>query len=393
MYLFEYAEKDTVVYEGSATSSRNVGFDPILEVRKDMSDGGGTKNISRILIKFDLGEISSSVVDGVIPSDAKYYLNLYDAGSRELRRDDTIFAFPISASWSSSVSTWDEGDGRFDDNPESTQGCSWKYVDGDLARQQNKWVSGSSIEGPRWYSGSAEQYSLESTASIGKHSDTHDVRFDVSGIVKNWIYSGSTYVNHGFIVMRDGNFGATDTGSAEKDGIDRGHLKFFSTETNTIFPPRLEVEYDDSSFSTGSLLPLTGSGLEDAVIYTKNLRETYMEKSTPKIRIGARERFAERAVSTQSPYSTVKYLPSGSRDLKDGAYYSIKDADSDFTLVPFSTGSIISCDSDGNYFKVDMNSFQVDRVYKFIFKVISGSGTSEGFTNLYDDNYTFRVTK
>ena len=79
--------------------------------------------------------------------------------------------------------------------------------------------------------------------------------------------------------------------------------------------------------------------------------------------------------------------------LKDGAYYSIKDADSDFTLVPFSTGSIISCDSDGNYFKVDMNSFQVDRVYKFIFKVISGSGTSEGFTNLYDDNYTFRVTK
>ena len=200
-------------------------------------------------------------------------------------------------------------------------------------------------------------------------------------------------MNHGFIVMRDGNFGATDTGSAEKDGIDRGHLKFFSTETNTIFPPRLEVEYDDSSFSTGSLLPLTGSGLEDAVIYTKNLRETYMEKSTPKIRIGARERFAERAVSTQSPYSTVKYLPSGSRDLKDGAYYSIKDADSDFTLVPFSTGSIISCDSDGNYFKVDMNSFQVDRVYKFVFKVISGSGTSEGFTNLYDDNYTFRVTK
>ena len=61
-----------------------------------MSDGGGTKNISRILIKFDLGEISSSVVDGVIPSDAKYYLNLYDFGSRELRRDDTIFAFPIS---------------------------------------------------------------------------------------------------------------------------------------------------------------------------------------------------------------------------------------------------------------------------------------------------------
>ena len=57
---------------------------------------------------------------------------------------------------------------------------------------------------------------LSQPHSIGKHSDTHDVRFDVSGIVKNWIYSGSTYVNHGFIVMRDGNFGATDTGSRKR---------------------------------------------------------------------------------------------------------------------------------------------------------------------------------
>ena len=87
----------------------------------------------------------------------------------------------------------------------------------------------------------------------------------------------------------DGNFGLTDT-VCEKDGIDRGHLKFFSTETNTIFPPRLEVEYDDSSFST-ALLPLTVSSLEDTVIYTKNLRETYMEKSTPKIRIGLEKDF------------------------------------------------------------------------------------------------------
>ena len=45
-----------------------------------------------------------------------------------------------------------------------------------------------------------------------------------------------------------------------------------------------------------------------------------MEKSTPKIRIGVEKdlRLKEENVSTQSPYSTVKYLPSGSRDLKDG---------------------------------------------------------------------------
>ena len=35
MHYFEFAIKDTTLYEGNATSSQNTGLDEILEVRKD----------------------------------------------------------------------------------------------------------------------------------------------------------------------------------------------------------------------------------------------------------------------------------------------------------------------------------------------------------------------
>ena len=79
MYYFEYPIIDSTIYEGNISSSINTGIDQILEVRKEVNSTGTTVGVSRILMKFDYGYISSSVQSGVIPSTAKYYLNLYDA--------------------------------------------------------------------------------------------------------------------------------------------------------------------------------------------------------------------------------------------------------------------------------------------------------------------------
>ena len=62
MHYFTFADKDSTLYEIS--SSMNSGLDEILEVRKDVSDTGDSINVSRIVIKFDLTEISQSIVDG-----------------------------------------------------------------------------------------------------------------------------------------------------------------------------------------------------------------------------------------------------------------------------------------------------------------------------------------
>ena len=134
MHYFEYPTTDTTLYEGTVTSSYNTGLDQILEVRKNTNSSGTTVNVSRILIKFDYGYINSQVTAGVIPSTAKYYLNLYDASSEELAVEQTLFGYMVSGSWSG-------GTGFMDRDPVLSDGASWKYRDNDTTNTQ--WLNGS----------------------------------------------------------------------------------------------------------------------------------------------------------------------------------------------------------------------------------------------------------
>ena len=86
-------------------------------------------------------------------------------------------------------------------------------------------------------------------------------------------------------------------------------------------------------------------------------------------------------------YTTVKYLPSGS------TYYQIKDAYTGDIIVPFGSGSVVSCDSTGNYFNLWMNGLQSERYYKFCFRVVSGSNTTEETIQHFDDDFTFKVVR
>ena len=126
MNYFIYPDIDTTLYQ--ASGSQNTGLDEVLEIRKDMSKSGGNIKVSRILMKFDLSEISSSIVNGTIPtiaSGTKYYLNLYDAGSEDLNVSQSLYAYPISQSWV-------EGQGTVNDDPIALEGASWNYKDGNI---------------------------------------------------------------------------------------------------------------------------------------------------------------------------------------------------------------------------------------------------------------------
>ena len=392
MYYFEYPKIDATIYEGSVTSSINTGLDQILEINKNMNSAGTTIDVSRVLIQFDYSYISSSVQSGIIPSDAKYYLNLYDASSTELAVEQTLFAYMISGSWNG-------GTGTKDRDPTISDGASWKYRDNDTTKTQ--WVSGSDTQGGTWYTSSLNS-GFNVSASVDLVYETKDIRMDVTSLVKNHIYSGSTFPNYGFILKRENVptsqslhsiFDPTlATGSAEHDTSHQGNLKFFSRETNTIFPPKLEVEWDDSSWNTGSLSALSATDLDRLKIYFQNLKPEYKEKSKVKFRVVGRELYPTRGFDTTPAALTVKYLPSGSRTLQQGAYYSVKDAETEDVIIPFSTGSIISCDSTSNYFNLWMDGFQPERFYRFEIKVVSGSG-AEQTSMIYDDEFTFKVVR
>ena len=392
MYYFEYPKIDTTIFEGEITSSVNTGLDQILEINKFMNSAGTTIDVSRVLIQFDYSYISSSVQSGIIPSDAKYYLNLYDASSTELAVEQSLFAYMVSGSWNG-------GTGTKDRDPTISDGASWKYRDNDTTKTQ--WVSGSDTQGGTWYTSSLDS-GFNVSSSFDLVYETKDIRMDVTDLVKNHIFSSSIFPNYGFMLKRENRptsqsaFSIFDpttaTGSAEHDTSHQGNLKFFSRETNTIFPPKLEVEWDDSVWNTGSLSPLSATDLDRLKVYFQNLKPEYKEKSKVKFRVVGRELYPTRGFDTTPAALTVKYLPSGSRSLGQGSYYSVKDAESEDVIIPFSTGSIISCDSTSNFFNLWMDGFQPERHYRFEIKVVSGSGADET-SMIYDDDFTFKVVR
>ena len=385
MHYFEFGKRDTTLYSGGTTASRNTGIDEILEVNKVVNNNGTVGNVSRILIDFDLNYISQSVVDGKIPSTAKYYLNLFDATSEEVEVEQPLHIYMVSGSWK-------QGTGKLDHDPVTDDGATYQYRDHEA---KTPWVTGSVLtDGGAWFTASTGQY--EVSTSYDLTFDKKDVRANVTDLVNNFIYSSSDYPNNGFIVKREdsGSHGDHPSSSMfdfdagqEGDSSRLGNLKYFSRETHTIYPPKLEAVWDDSSWSTGSLSPLSSADLENLKIYFKNLRQEYQEKSIVKFRLVGRELYPSSSFSATPSELTIKYLPSAS------IFYEVKDADTEEVIVPFGTGSAISCDSTGNFFRVQMDGFQAERNYRFSVKVISGSGTTEETINYYDDNYEFRVVR
>ena len=379
MHYFVFPEIDTTLYE--ASGSGNTGRDEILEVQKKMSKSGGNIKVSRILIKFDISEISSSIVNGTISTDAKYYLNLYDAGSDDLDVSQSLWAYPISQSWV-------EGQGTFNDDPQTTEGASWQYRDG--LTQKTFWLGA----GEASVSSSGGAWHEEVYASQSFKYEDEDMRMDVTPIMNKWL--DGTYPNHGFIVKRSGSFGNTNVNLDEGSQDRLGNFKFFSRNTNTIYPPKLEVEWYDTSWNTGSLSGLSSTELEDMSVYMKNLRPEYKESSKVKFRLVGRPKYPTKSYSnTASEYLTAKYLPSGSIGNigGDGAYYSVLDTQTEDVIIPFGTGSLISCDSSGNYFNLWMNGLQAERYYRFCFRVVSGSNTTEETIQHFDDDFVFKVVR
>ena len=119
-----YGQKDTTIYELTTRKAQNTGLDEILEVSKVYEEGVLLGN-TRILSKFDLTEISKSIVANEIPSTAAYQLNLTSIKEDEVLSQYELEIYPISQSWS-------EGMGQYNDSPNDSNGSSWERREGNL---------------------------------------------------------------------------------------------------------------------------------------------------------------------------------------------------------------------------------------------------------------------
>ena len=354
MYHFVTASKDASIY--LQQPSQNTGLDEILEVSKTYY--GSLKDIAHSVIKFETTPLSQSIASGEVTMSSADMI-LRECESSEIPIDYTIYAYAVTQSWEMGIGT------RFDDI--TTDGVSWNSV-----RTGQDWLSLSEHssdttgsfngKGGTWFTGSfsTQSFSYESS----------DIEMDVKVTLDEWI-SGSL-PNEGFILKHDT--------SLENDTNDYGQLKFFSKETNTIYQPKLRIGWDDSSFSTGSLTELTA---DDIHVTFKRLKTRYKRGSKPQIRVFGREKYPLKTYTNEYSYTDVYFLPSTT-------YYQVKDVLTDEIIIPFNDDyTKVSCDANGNYFKLDLTNWEYNRDYYIQIKT-DRDGVIEYFE---DKDLTFTIEK
>lgn len=341
---------------------QNSGRDEILEIGKLYY--GDIKDIYRTFIKFDISNISSSISSGTIKSGWKAFLNLRSAGSEEIPLEYTIYANAVSQSWTMGTGT------KFDNI--TSDGISWKYRNGTNKWQDNT-TGGSAIfnsgttgsanaEGGTWYTASqaSQSYSYQ----------LDDIRMDITSILTNWM-SGSIQ-NNGLILHH--------SLENEENTTDYGVLKFFSKETSTIYQPKIEIVWDDSTFVTGSLAPVTGSVSDDDYkVVLQNLKTKYPANNVVKIRVKGRDMFPLKSFGTTFEYDHVKYLP-------QTTYYQLEDYVTGEVIFPFGDFTKVSCDGTSNYFKMDLSTLPIKRTYKLLIKIVE-----DGVSTIIDDRLIFEI--
>jgi len=384
MFRIFYSQQDSTLYE--AAPDTNTGLDEILEIGKRIGTDGNVAQLSRSLIKFDINEINNIIAKyNISLANCKFILQLYTTHAKNLPAEYTIEANVVGQKWVN-------GTGFENSTPVKTDGVTWNNPD-----LTNNWISGSeqvNIPGTSLYiagagtggnwlyqSGSGTfntssfnsayfyQPGLETTEPFSYRPT--DINMDVTDAIKLWI-SGSNNIeieNNGFILK----FSNAD----EQDINKQGYIRFFSRETHTIYVPRLTMYWDDSSYTT----ELPQINYESFSVYTK-LNSEYRDTDIVKIRLYGRDKYPRKSPLNLYPIQTVKRLPAT-------VYYSIRDAATDETIIPYDNiYTKVSCDSTSNFITIDFNGFMPERYYRLEFKIVDGV-----LEQRIDDKYYFKVIR
>ena len=373
--------QDATIY--SFYKYMNTGIDPIIEAGNLNVNINPIPQVFRFLVEFDQNEINS-VIDNTIGNvQFSSSLRCYIANAQGVDHDSCLEVYPISGSWRN-------GTGTYLDVPITTNGCSWVSrtfsgsggEDWDLATSTAyvtaSWSGSDNQGGGNWYTGSLDTNANIEVSQCFTLRSEKDLNAPVTDIIKTW-YSSSkgiagTYtriVNDGFIVKWE------DTIEFSTSDAIQPIMQFYSVDTNTIYPPQLELKWDDQVFETGNLPAIATTDFYAALDSNPGV---FYSESINRFRINVRPDFPTRTFLTASLDTQNHYLNSSSM-------YSVKDLDTNETLIDFDPEfTKISCDAQSNYFDIYMNGLQPERYYKILIQT-----TISGSTIVKDDEYYFKV--
>jgi hypothetical protein len=364
-----FPEQDTTLY--SETPNTNTGLDEILEIGSYPSQGVG--RTIRTIVKFPSDTISEVIESSVPGLNFSASIKLYLAEANELPVNYVIEAAPIYSSWINGV-------GKFGDTPADTDGASWNTIDGSGSWDSGvftpnvtaSYTSESMSGGGDWLTGSFGIPLL--TQQAHGLDSTHDINIDVTNAVRLHYSQSKGYSgikNNGFILKL--------TDSLEFETLRSIRLRYYGKDTHTIYPPSLEIKWDDSLYNTGSS---TSPTLIDsnAIFTITNNRGTFTDQGKYRFRLKARPKYPIRTFATSSNYLLNHYLPVTS-------YWGIKDSNTEEMVYDFDNNfTKISADSVSNYFDIYMEGLQPERYYTILVKTVI-----DGSTVVIDPGVTFKV--
>jgi hypothetical protein len=268
--------------------------------------------------------------------------------------------------------------------PVFTSSVSNYSIQGGTSTTTSGWAQGTTgsinsdlIEhgGGTWYTGS-DFYATQQFL-VGNNLDTN---FNVTDIVKKYsssIFLSSTYPtgipNNGFLIKQPESVEINISSSF-------GEMMYFSSNTHTIYIPKLTFRWDDSSYIPTAGATTLNSG--DIFLELHNNKARFQRKSKQRFRLTTRKRYPDRTFTTSSNYLDIQYLPSSS-------YYSLRDADTDEVVIPFDTECTkLSADGDGMYFDLYMEGLQPERYYKLMFRTDNNDGIQ-----IFDKDYFFKIVR
>ena len=307
-------------------------------------------------------------------------LKNYAAVVTNLNSTSYLKIYPISQSW-------DMGTGRFGNSPITTNGCSWTgstadkewHTDGTVytARTTASYSNiYGGVGGGTWFTGSSTLKNIVQTQTF-TYSNPIDLNVDVTDTIDIWIseskgITGGDIPNEGFIIKQTSSVEFIPSQSQAST------FKFYSVDTNTIYPPQLDFKFDDFFHYTSSKMEELSQ--PEAFISSYNNDGTYYSESVQRFRIAAIPQYPKKIFQTQSGYLTNYYLPQES-------YFAVKDSETNEYVIEFdSTYTQVSADTTSSYFDIYMGGLEPERYYTILLKT-----TIDGTTKVFDEDIMFKV--
>ena len=373
-----FPEKDATLY--TEFPNKNTGLDQIIEASTYQANA--TAQVSRYLIKFPTSQIAEMYNDKITNGEYKAYLRNFNAVVTGLNLDQKLEFYPVSGNWGM-------GTGKYNDSPIVTNGTSWNWLD---YSGSTEWPSSgfspyvtasfnTSLEGGgNWYTGSNLTLDPVTQSQPFTYADTKDILVDVSKTVETWysysLDNNNGFANQGFLVKQPS--GSEFINTKANNTI----FRFFSIDTNTIYPPQLEFRFNDYTFNTGSSKNTILPQVESFVSIYNNLG-TYYSESIPRLRFAAIPKYPDRAFLTASLYTTNYFLP------ESQSLYAVKDTETNEFVIDFDPEyTRISADDTSSYFDLYCNGLEPERYYTILVKT-----SISGEVKVFDENIMFKVAK